>query len=133
MFQALYTLCSVLSQVLVNVVLPLSSTILKGFVDDLFYVLIFRPQTAVESAVNMRDQAIIVDLINIMLIKKSLWSLDLCVVLLPKIKDLMTSKYEDYVQCGCAAVKLILKSFTTLIKSNVKTPPSGVDISREER
>ncbi|XP_033626251.1 katanin p80 WD40 repeat-containing subunit B1-like [Asterias rubens] len=90
-------------------------------------------RTAVESAVNMRDQAIIVDLINIMLMKKSLWSLDLCVVLLPKIKDLMTSKYENYVQCGCAAVKLILKSFTTLIKSNVKTPPSGVDISREER
>ncbi|XP_022091936.1 LOW QUALITY PROTEIN: katanin p80 WD40 repeat-containing subunit B1-like [Acanthaster planci] len=90
-------------------------------------------KTAVESAVNMRDQAIIVDLLNIMNIKKSLWSLDLCVILLPKIKDLLTSKYENYVHCGCASLKLILKSFTSLIKSNIKTPPSGVDISREER
>ncbi|XP_038069897.1 katanin p80 WD40 repeat-containing subunit B1-like [Patiria miniata] len=90
-------------------------------------------KTAVESAVNMRDQAIIVDLLNIMNIKKSLWSLDLCVILLPKIKELLTSKYENYVHSACASLKLILKSFTSLIKSNVKMPPSAVDISREER
>ncbi|RWS16114.1 katanin P80 subunit-like protein [Dinothrombium tinctorium] len=35
---------------------------------------------------------------------------------------------------GCAALKLILKNFATIIKTNITAPLGiGVDISREER
>lgn len=35
---------------------------------------------------------------------------------------------------GCSALKLILKNFATIIKTNITAPPGiGVDISREER
>ncbi|XP_071494465.1 katanin p80 WD40 repeat-containing subunit B1-like [Diadema antillarum] len=90
-------------------------------------------KTSIESAVNMKDQAILVDLLNIMLLKKSLWNLDICVVVLPKLKELLTSKYENYVQTSCACLKLVLRNFTNLINQNIKCPPSGVDITREER
>lgn len=40
-----------------------------------------------------------------------------------------------YVTCGCRILKLILKSFGPVIKSNVSIPltPGGVDLMREER
>jgi katanin p80 WD40 repeat-containing subunit B1 len=35
---------------------------------------------------------------------------------------------------GCASLKLILKNFASMIKTNITAPPGiGVDISREER
>lgn len=56
-------------------------------------------------------------------------------IVLPELKLLLKSKYSSYVVCGCKIVKLILKSFGPVIKSNVTAPPShgGVDIMREER
>lgn len=90
-------------------------------------------KTSVESVVNMKDQAILVDVLNVMLLKKALWNLDMCVVVLPKLKELLTSKYENYVHTSCACLKLVLKNFTSLINQNVKCPPSGIDITREER
>ena len=42
-----------------------------------------------------------------------------------------------YVRCGCDVVKLVLKNFGPVIKTNLSTPPGqgarGVDISKEER
>lgn len=40
-----------------------------------------------------------------------------------------------YIACGCGSLKLILKSFGPVIKSNVTSPPpkGGIDITREER
>ena len=44
-----------------------------------------------------------------------------------------------YVRCGCDVVKLVLKNFGPVIKTNLDTPPGGqggrggVDISKEER
>lgn len=90
-------------------------------------------KTAVESAINMRDQAVIVDLLNILNLKRSLWTLDLCVILLPSLKDLLTSKYENYIMSACTSLKLLLKSFAGLINTTIKIQPSGVDFSREER
>lgn len=56
-------------------------------------------------------------------------------IVLPELKLLLKSKYPSYVLCGCKIVKLILKSFGPVIKSNIVSPPShgGVDIIREER
>ena len=39
-----------------------------------------------------------------------------------------------YITVGCGAMKLILKNFGSVIKTNIDSPVTmGVDISREER
>ncbi|XP_069112641.1 katanin p80 WD40 repeat-containing subunit B1-like [Argopecten irradians] len=91
-------------------------------------------KTAVDSAISMNDLAVLVDLFNVLNLKSGLWSLDLCATLLPHIKDLLKSKYDSYVMTACNALKIILRNFGPVIKSNLTAPPSvGVDISREER
>nr|XP_022331810.1 katanin p80 WD40 repeat-containing subunit B1-like isoform X3 [Crassostrea virginica] len=91
-------------------------------------------KTAVDSAISMKDPSVIVDLLNVLNLKSGLWSLDLCSCLLPQVQDLMDSKYDSYVTAACEALKIILRNFGPVIKSNLTAPPSqGVDISREER
>ncbi|KAJ6666201.1 hypothetical protein lerEdw1_001106 [Lerista edwardsae] len=90
--------------------------------------------TSVDSAVAINDLSVVVDLLNIVNQKASLWKLDLCTVILPQIEKLLQSKYESYVQTGCTSLKLILQRFLPLITDILAAPPSvGVDISREER
>ncbi|XP_053126899.1 katanin p80 WD40 repeat-containing subunit B1 isoform X2 [Hemicordylus capensis] len=91
-------------------------------------------KTSVDSAVAINDLSVVVDLLNIVNQKASLWKLDLCTVVLPQIEKLLQSKYESYVQTGCTSLKLILQRFLPLITDILAAPPSvGVDISREER
>ncbi|KAK3086328.1 hypothetical protein FSP39_016924, partial [Pinctada imbricata] len=91
-------------------------------------------KTAVDSAISMKDPSVIVDLLNVLNLKSGLWSLDLTSSLLPQVKDLLDSKYDSYVISACEALKIMLRNFGPVIKSNLTAPPSvGVDISREER
>ncbi|KAJ8247364.1 hypothetical protein GJAV_G00245550 [Gymnothorax javanicus] len=91
-------------------------------------------KTSLDSAMSINDLSIIVDILNIVNLKPSLWKLDLCPTILPQIEVLLQSKYEGYVQTGCTSLKLILKLFWTLISDTLSAPPSvGVDITREER
>nr|XP_040572515.1 katanin p80 WD40 repeat-containing subunit B1-like [Lepeophtheirus salmonis] len=92
-------------------------------------------KTAVDQAISLRDQAVIVDLLSVITLRPSIWNLDLCTALLPSIGELLQSKYEMYINIGCGAMKLILKNFASVIKSNIDSPVQnlGVDISREER
>ncbi|XP_063044003.1 katanin p80 WD40 repeat-containing subunit B1 [Engraulis encrasicolus] len=91
-------------------------------------------KAAVDLAVSMKDLSIVVDILNIVNLKPSLWKLDLCTSILPQIEELLQSKYESYVQTGCVSLKLILKRFWPLISDTLTAPPSvGVDITREER
>ena len=92
-------------------------------------------KTAVEQAVEFNDPAIIVDLLSVIILRPSIWNLDLCLNLLPPIGNLLLSKYENYVTGASSALKLVLKTFGTVIKSNIDTPSTsvGVDISKEER
>lgn len=40
----------------------------------------------------------------------------------------------SYVLSACSAVKLVLRNFAPVIRSNLSSPPSeGIDFSREER
>ena len=54
-------------------------------------------------------------------------------------KDIHLSTYVtfvySYVQAGASAIKLILRNFAPVIKSNMAAPPAsvGVDLVREER
>ncbi|CAG2161528.1 unnamed protein product [Oppiella nova] len=91
-------------------------------------------RNALEQAIHMEDQSVIVDILNVITLKPAVWTLDMCQILLPCIQDLLQSKYESYMSVGCAALKLILKQFAPTIKTNITAPPGiGVDISREER
>ncbi|XP_033896245.3 katanin p80 WD40 repeat-containing subunit B1-like isoform X1 [Acipenser ruthenus] len=91
-------------------------------------------KTSLDSAVTINDLSIIVDILNILNLKPSLWKLDLCTSILPQIEKLLQSKYESYVQTGCTSLKLILQRFLPLIADNLTAAPSvGVDITREER
>lgn len=92
-------------------------------------------KSAVQIAVDMNDQAILVDVLNVLCLKQTLWNLDVCSLLLPHLKDLISSKYESYVHSGASAIKLILRNFAPVIKSNMAAPPVsvGVDLVREER
>uniref|UniRef100_A0A6I8N762 Katanin p80 WD40 repeat-containing subunit B1 n=1 Tax=Ornithorhynchus anatinus TaxID=9258 RepID=A0A6I8N762_ORNAN len=91
-------------------------------------------KASVDSAVAINDLSVVVDLLNIINQKASLWKLDLCTTVLPQIEKLLQSKYESYVQTGCTSLKLILQRFLPLITDILAAPPSvGVDISREER
>ncbi|XP_063439262.1 katanin p80 WD40 repeat-containing subunit B1-like isoform X2 [Mytilus trossulus] len=91
-------------------------------------------KTALDSAISMRDPSVIVDLLNVLNLKTGLWNLDLCSSLLPQVKDLLNSKYESHAESACNALKIILRNFGPVIKSNITSAPSiGVDLSREER
>ncbi|XP_034235934.1 katanin p80 WD40 repeat-containing subunit B1 isoform X3 [Thrips palmi] len=92
-------------------------------------------KVAVDAALEMNDLAIVVDLLGILTLRPSIWNLDLCVSLLNPIYELLQSKYEMYMTVGCNALRLILRNFSSLIKTNVQAPVGtvGVDISREER
>ncbi|KAL6469090.1 hypothetical protein MHYP_G00226140 [Metynnis hypsauchen] len=91
-------------------------------------------KTSLDSAVTMNDLSIVVDILNIVNLKPSLWKLDTCTTILPQIEELLQSKYESYVQTGYLSLKLILKRFWPLISDTLTAPPSvGVDITREER
>ncbi|XP_068117255.1 katanin p80 WD40 repeat-containing subunit B1 [Hyperolius riggenbachi] len=91
-------------------------------------------KTAMDSAVAVNDLSVVVDVLNIINQKASLWKLDLCLTVLSQIDKLLQSKYESYMQTGCVSLKLILQRFLPLITDTLAAPPSvGVDISREER
>jgi len=92
------------------------------------------PVKALEQAIHFDDQSIIVDILNVINLKPAIWTLDVCQTLLPVIHELLQSKYESYMSVGCASLKLILKNFASMIKTNITAPPGiGVDITREER
>uniref|UniRef100_T1ISW5 Katanin p80 WD40 repeat-containing subunit B1 n=1 Tax=Strigamia maritima TaxID=126957 RepID=T1ISW5_STRMM len=94
-------------------------------------------KTAIESAVHMNDLSVIVDVLGIVCLRASLWSLDLCVILLPSIYELLQCKFEAYMSVGCNALRLILKNFATVIKANITAASTtggiGIDLQQEER
>ncbi|XP_014663977.1 PREDICTED: katanin p80 WD40 repeat-containing subunit B1-like isoform X7 [Priapulus caudatus] len=91
-------------------------------------------RTALDTAITMNDLSVVVDLMSLMCRKDHWWNLDLCALVLTQLTELLQSKYEHYVICGCNAFRIILQNFGTIIKSNISTGSGiGVDISREER
>ncbi|XP_039453854.1 katanin p80 WD40 repeat-containing subunit B1 [Culex pipiens pallens] len=92
--------------------------------------------TALKVAVRMNDQHILVDLLGAILEKSSQFTLDMCVLLLPKIYDLLQSEYKFHCTRACDTLRVILTTFLEMIRSNTDPWGSctlGVDVSREER
>ncbi|XP_032529980.2 katanin p80 WD40 repeat-containing subunit B1 isoform X1 [Danaus plexippus] len=92
-------------------------------------------KSALDSVIALEDASVILDILNVMAHKPSLWNLDICLLMLPKIYELLQSKYESYMQCGCNALRLIVRNFSSVVRANVSAPVRtlGVDIPREER
>ncbi|XP_035446222.1 katanin p80 WD40 repeat-containing subunit B1 isoform X4 [Spodoptera frugiperda] len=92
-------------------------------------------RSALESVIALEDTSVILDILNVMAHRPSLWNLDICLLMLPKIYELLQSKYESYMQCGCNALRLIVRNFSSVVRANVSAPVRtlGVDIPREER
>ncbi|XP_040173262.1 fibroin heavy chain [Anopheles arabiensis] len=91
---------------------------------------------ALKVAVRMNDQHILVDVLGAILEKTSQWTLDMCVLLLPKVYDLLQSEYKFHCTRACDTLRVILSTFLPVIREN--TDPwgactIGVDVSREER
>ncbi|KAF6214639.1 hypothetical protein GE061_009382 [Apolygus lucorum] len=92
-------------------------------------------KAAVETAVNLDDNAVIIDFLTAITPRPNIWNLDICVAVLPTISELLQSRYETHMRVGCDALRLIVRNFSPLIKSNVLSGSVGfgVDIPREER
>lgn len=90
-------------------------------------------KAAMDHAVNMNDTALMADILNQLNQSVNIWNLDICTILLPSIKDLIGSKYEEHAQIGSDSCKIIFKNFGKLIKSSLMGPSIGVDLTREER
>lgn len=91
-------------------------------------------KSALDTAVSMNDTGLMADILSQINQSVNVWNLDICTILLPSIKDLMNSKYEEHAQIGSDSCKIIFKNFGKLIKSSLMTPCGvGVDLSREER
>ncbi|RNA34559.1 katanin p80 WD40 repeat-containing subunit B1 isoform X2 [Brachionus plicatilis] len=91
---------------------------------------------ALDHAVNLKDGNIMANILNEINSLNSLWNLDICTILLPSIRNLISSRYEEYMLIGSESCKLVFKNFGKLIKSNLMSASNvGVsfDISREER
>lgn len=86
-----------------------------------------------DQAVNMNDTALMADILNQINQSVNIWNLDISTILLPSIKDLINSKYEEHAQIGSDSCKIIFKNFGKLIKSTINSPSIGVDLTREER
>uniref|UniRef100_A0A2M4BCS9 Katanin p80 WD40 repeat-containing subunit B1 n=2 Tax=Anopheles marajoara TaxID=58244 RepID=A0A2M4BCS9_9DIPT len=91
---------------------------------------------ALKAAAQMPDHQILVDLLGAMLEKTSQWTLDMCVLLLPKLYDMLQSDVKFHCTRACDTLRDILSTFLPVIREN--TDPLGactigVDVSREER
>uniref|UniRef100_A0A5K3ESZ4 Katanin p80 WD40 repeat-containing subunit B1 n=1 Tax=Mesocestoides corti TaxID=53468 RepID=A0A5K3ESZ4_MESCO len=91
-------------------------------------------RAALESAILLQDQAVLVDVLRVLVSNNKQWSLDLVALLLPQLSKLIWSKYPAYVETTCQAVRIILKNFATLIRQTINTAHAiGVDVTHEER
>jgi len=90
-------------------------------------------KSALDTAAEMNDTSLMADILNQINQSVNVWNLDIFTILLPSIKKLINTKYEEHAQIGSDSCKIIFKNFGKLIKSSLITPVSvGVDISREE-
>lgn len=79
------------------------------------------------------DHSITNDILSVLNQRQSVWSLDLVTSILPSVVELCRSKHAPYVNNGLVALRQALKAFGNVIKQNLASEVSGVDLSHEER
>ncbi|CAF1564319.1 unnamed protein product [Adineta ricciae] len=61
------------------------------------------------------------------------WNLEICILILPAIRDLIKSHYHGYNLTACQALGKILGDFGKMIYDNIGAKSIGVDLSQQER
>ncbi|KNE62299.1 hypothetical protein AMAG_18843 [Allomyces macrogynus ATCC 38327] len=95
-----------------------------------------RPMPALEYAAHVASPAVYVDVLKALRMQPRVYSLDVCVKVLPWVAELMFQPYEDYLMVACTTVKLVLTNFAQLILDTLSAFPArgaGLDLTREER
>eukprot|EP00041_Stephanoeca_diplocostata_P029832 m.888961 g.888961 ORF g.888961 m.888961 type:complete len:650 (-) comp23641_c0_seq2:1851-3800(-) len=92
-------------------------------------------KAAVDMLIDLGDQAVLVDVLNVMTQKPKVWNLELSASVLSQLDKLIESPYESYITTASTTVQMIVKAFGQMVLDNVRVPPAagGIDISREER
>eukprot|EP00117_Sycon_ciliatum_P002834 scpid53937/ scgid7888/ Katanin p80 WD40-containing subunit B1; p80 katanin len=91
-------------------------------------------KSSVSAAVSTRNPGVLVDILSIINLKPSLWSLGICCIILPALDELLKSRHETYHQCAASSIKLVLKHLAPMILTNINAPPTdNSDLAREER
>lgn len=92
-------------------------------------------QGAIDALVKMNDLPVAVDFLNVA--EKSMASnrltLGMAQGMLPILKNLLSSRFEGYVQISLRYLKVLLRSFTRIVLDTRSIPVHGVDLSAEER
>lgn len=99
------------------------------------------PSKAIQHALDMDDDAVLVDLLNGTQPKLHAHiSIDLAIDLTPSVHRLVESEYEDYLLCGLTAAGSILKSLGPVLRDTADAARhqhgmfrQGVDVHFEER
>jgi katanin p80 WD40 repeat-containing subunit B1 len=92
-----------------------------------------------EMLTKTNDAAVVVDILHTFISgdkgMNSVFSLDVCILLLPTLHELLSGQYEEYVVTSLKMIHLLASTFGGIIKSTLDAPrPSlGIDLSREER
>ncbi|KAH7824552.1 putative WD40 domain-containing protein [Monocercomonoides exilis] len=87
-----------------------------------------------ESLVRIDDVSVTCDILNELLKKKGLLTLDCALILLPHLMTCLTSGVDSYVNTALSAIVMFAKSFGSMIRQTRSAPVSiGVDLSADER
>jgi len=93
---------------------------------------------SIDELVRLNDLSVSVDFLTAAestFLQSNILTLELCRDLLPIIKMLLESKYENYAVCGLKYCRMLLIAFTPIIQSCRSTAAvgGGVDLTRDER
>ncbi|KAJ3124937.1 ADP-ribosylation factor-like protein 13B [Nowakowskiella sp. JEL0407] len=96
---------------------------------------------AVEVLKQVGDNAVVVDLLRVLNIKPKLVTLECAGGVLGLVRGLIMEGYEEYIMTACTTIRLLAKSFSSVVISTLYAAETGrisgsggmVDLSAEER
>ncbi len=78
-----------------------------------------------DAVAKIKDHAVLVDMLNLLLLKKELFSMEICARVFPILGELLASPYEEYIVCALNHFKTLLKSVGLLIKTTREVQARG--------
>ncbi|CAF3711098.1 unnamed protein product [Adineta steineri] len=93
------------------------------------------PQTSFKAATASQDLSLECFLLRFVIEKLSKrdWNLEICILILPAVRDLIKSHYHWYNLTACQGLERILGDFGKVIYDNVGAKSIGVDLSQQAR
>ncbi|KAI8799485.1 WD40-repeat-containing domain protein [Cladochytrium replicatum] len=95
---------------------------------------------AVQVLAEIGDPASWLDVLRVINLKPRLLTLDCAMTILPALKDLIYEGYEDYITTACTTLRILSKSFSTVVLTTTQAgndqrfrSGAGLDLNGEER